>query len=445
MRLLHIADLHIGKRVNGMSLVEDQRHILAQIVSIAHERQVDAVLIAGDIYDKNSPSAEAVTILDWFLTELAGLGVRVLGVPGNHDSAERIAYAQELLAAQGVCFPPVFDGSVACVELADAHGQVGIWLLPCLRPGDVRRFFPDAQIGDDYSAALRAVLSACPVDAAQRNVIVAHQFVTAGGVEPERADDEIKLGGIDNVDASVFDRFDYVALGHVHRSQRVGRDTVRYAGSPLKYSFSEVRYNKSVVLVELGEKDSGDATGACVSFELVPLVPLRDMREVRMTLAELLALGLGQDGKVVADTETAADAGAGAAEGSAAAADVLDGGESGDTAPDDDASASQDSPAPRPCDFIDDYLHITLTDAHPQMDAMQKIRAVFPNAMMVDYDNAAILAARGQARKAVDPDRLDTVQLFAQFYEEQAGEPMDEAQRTFVEAVVRDIEGGAAR
>ena len=416
MRFLHIADLHIGKRVNGMQLAEDQRHVLAQIVEIARERQVDAVLIAGDIYDKNSPSAEAVTILDWFLTELASLNVRILGVPGNHDSAERIAYAQELLAAQGVCFPPVFDGGVACIGLTDEHGPVNVWLLPFLRPGDVRRFFPDEQIGDDYAAALRAVLNSCPIDTDQRNVAVSHQLVVAGGVGPDRADDEIKLGGVDAVDASIFDAFDYVALGHVHRSQRVGRDTVRYAGSPLKYSFSEARYSKSATLVDLGKKTPGDATGACASFEIVPLEPLHDMREIRMSLAELLALGLG--------TQDAADESAAEGEGQ---------------------DGSDAASAVVACDFIEDYLHITLTDAHPQMDAMQKIRALFPNAMTLDYDNAAILEARGQMRTAVDPDKLDTVQLFARFYEEQAGEPMDEEQRSFVQAAVHAVEGGADR
>ena len=443
MRFLHIADLHIGKRVNGMQLVDDQRHVLAQIVDAARERHVDAVLIAGDIYDKNSPSAEAVTILDRFLTELAGLGVRVLGVPGNHDSAERIAYAEELLAAQGVCFPPVFDGSVACVELADEHGPVNVWLMPFLRPSDVRRFFPDASIGDDYAAALRAALDACQIDASQRNVAVSHQFVTAGGTEPERADDEIKLGGIDAVDVSVYEAFDYVALGHVHRPQRVGRDTVRYAGSPLKYSFSEARYDKSMVLVELGEKKPDDAAGACASFELVPLEPLHDMREVRMTLAELLALGLGKNGQ--ADEGVGIDS---AEDGEAIVGAVAE--DATDVSASEECMAG-DAPtdpaayAASVCDFTEDYLHITLTDAHPQMDAMQKIRAVFPNVMMVDYDNAAILDARTHARVAVDPDKLDTLQLFAQFYEEQAGEPMDEAQRAFVQAAIRDIEGGAVR
>ena len=391
MKLLHVSDLHIGKRVNGISMVDDQEFILESIVEIAKRENVDALLVAGDIYDKASPSAEAVTVLDAFLVELARAGVKVLAIPGNHDSAERVAYVQGLLSGQGVWFPPVFDGTVEKVQLEDEHGPVTVWLLPFLKPGDVRRYFPDVEFGDDYSAALGAVLGSCEVDRAARNVILAHQLVTASGVSPDRADDEIKLGGIDNVDVSIFDEFDYVALGHVHRPQRVGRDTVRYSGSPLKYSFSEARYDKSAVLVELGPKASSDPVGACVSFELVPLVPLHDMREVRMNLADLLATGsqLGRE--------------------------------------------------------AEDYLHVTLTDEHPQLDAMAKIHEVFPNAMSVDYDNMAVLVRRERARTAVDPDRVDTVELFAQFYEEQLEKPLDDIQHTIVSNVVRSVEDSLAR
>ena len=415
MRFLHISDLHIGKRVNGISLVEDQEYILAQIIEIVRSRNVDALVMAGDIYDKASPSAEAVTVFDSFLTKLASLGVRVLAIPGNHDSAERIAYAQGLLSAQGVCFPPVFAGEVSCVRMADAHGDVFFWLLPFLRPGDVRRFFPDAEIGDNYATALRAVFEACSVDRSQRNVVVTHQLVTAAGVAPERADDEIKLGGIDAVDVSVYDDFDYVALGHVHRPQRVGRDTVRYSGSVLKYSFSEARYPKSAVLVELGPKQVDDEVSACVNFELVPLVPLHDMREFRMALADLLALG--HSGETSDVTNDDADGQNVAASGT----DVV----VTDTATD----------ATR---F--DYLHITLTDEHPQLDAMARVREVFPNAMTLDYENASILAARAHVREAVDPDELDTIQLFERFFEEQIGKPLDEEQHDIVTQAVAAVE-----
>lgn len=390
MKVLHVSDLHIGKRVNGMSMLDDQRYILRQILDIAEKRQVSVLLIAGDVYDKASPSAEAVTVFDAFLTDAVAAGLRVLAIPGNHDSAERIAYAQGLLEKQGVCLPPVYAGEVERVELEDEHGPVEFWLLPFLKPGDVRRFFPDEEIGDDYSAALRAVLGACAIDQGKRNVVLSHQLVTAYGTAPDRADDEIKLGGMDNVDVSVYDAFDYVALGHVHRPQRVGRDTVRYSGSPLKYSFSEARYDKSAALIELGEKKPGDDVGECVSFELIPLVPLHDVREVRGTLADVLAMGTAHD-------------------------------------------ASQD------------YLHITLSDEHPQLDAMAKIHEVFPNAMMLDYDNVTVLIDRPQTQLTADPDSMDTLDLFSAFYESQVGNPLDNEQRDFARKLIAKVEDSVAK
>ena len=386
MKVLHVSDLHIGKRVNGMSMLDDQRYILRQILDIAEKHQVSVLLIAGDIYDKASPSAEAVTVFDAFLTDAVAAGLRVLAIPGNHDSAERIAYAQGLLEKQGVCLPPVYAGEVERVELEDEHGPVEFWLLPFLKPGDVRRFFPDEEIGDDYSAALRAVLGACAIDQGKRNVVLSHQLVTAYGTAPDRADDEIKLGGMDNVDVSVYDAFDYVALGHVHRPQRVGRDTVRYSGSPLKYSFSEARYGKSVALVELREKKSGDEVGECVSFELIPLVPLHDVREIRGTLADVLAMGAESD-----------------------------------------------------------YLHITLSDEHPQLDAMAKIHEVFPNAMMLDYNNVTVLIDRPQTQLTADPDSMDTLDLFSAFYESQVGNSLDDEQRAFARKLIAKVEDSAAK
>lgn len=391
MKVLHVSDLHIGKRVNGISMLDDQRYILRQILDIAEKRQVSVLLIAGDVYDKASPSAEAVTVFDAFLTDAVAAGLRVLAIPGNHDSAERIAYAQGLLEKQGVCLPPVYAGEVERVELEDDHGPVEFWLLPFLKPGDVRRFFPDEEIGDDYSAALRAVLGACAIDQGKRNVVLSHQLVTAYGTAPDRADDEIKLGGMDNVDVSVYDAFDYVALGHVHRPQRVGRDTVRYSGSPLKYSFSEARYDKSAALIELGKKKPGDDVGECVSFELIPLVPLHDVREVRGTLADVLAMGTAHD-------------------------------------------ASQD------------YLHITLSDEHPQLDAMAKIHEVFPNAMLLDYDNVTVLIDRPQTQQLMaDPDSMDTLDLFSAFYESQVGNPLDDEQRDFAHKLIAKVEDSAAK
>ena len=421
MKVLHVSDLHIGKRVNGMSMLDDQRYILRQILDIAEKHQVSVLLIAGDIYDKASPSAEAVTVFDAFLTDTVAAGLRVLAIPGNHDSAERIAYAQGLLEKQGVCLPPVYEGEVERVELEDELGPVEFWLLPFLKPGDVRRFFPDEEIGDDYSAALRAVLGACNIDQGKRNVVLSHQLVTAYGTAPDRADDEIKLGGMDNVDVSVYDAFDYVALGHVHRPQRVGRDTVRYSGSPLKYSFSEARYGKSVALVELGEKKPGDDVGECVSFELIPLVPLHDVREVRGTLADVLAMGAAAGGSLAGVRVSAGGIG-------------------------DVAAQADDAFAPAAArDASQDYLHITLSDEHPQLDAMAKIHEVFPNAMMLDYDNVMVLIDRPQTQLTADPDSMDTLELFGAFYESQVGNPLDDEQQDFARKLIAKVEDSAAK
>lgn len=439
MKVLHVSDLHIGKRVNGISMLDDQRYILRQILDIAEKRQVSVLLIAGDVYDKASPSAEAVTVFDAFLTDAVAAGKRVLAIPGNHDSAERIAYAQGLLEKQGVCLPPVYAGEVERVELEDEHGPVEFWLLPFLKPGDVRRFFPDEEIGDDYSAALRAVLGACAIDQRKRNVVLSHQLVTACGTAPDRADDEIKLGGMDNVDVSVYDAFDYVALGHVHRPQRVGRDTVRYSGSPLKYSFSEARYGKSVALIELGEKKPGDDVGECVSFELIPLVPLHDVREVRGTLADVLAMGAAASGSL-------ADAGvlAGGADGEAGAL-----GEEGEGAALVDGvhgACNEAAPLAAARDASQDYLHITLSDEHPQLDAMAKIHEVFPNAMMLDYDNVTVLIDRPQTQQlTADPDSMDTLDLFSAFYESQVGNPLDDEQCDFAHKLIAKVEDSAAK
>lgn len=445
MKVLHVSDLHIGKRVNGISMLDDQRYILRQILDIAEKRQVSVLLIAGDVYDKASPSAEAVTVFDAFLTDAVAAGLRVLAIPGNHDSAERIAYAQGLLEKQGVCLPPVYAGKVERVELEDDHGPVEFWLLPFLKPGDVRRFFPDEEIGDDYSAALRAVLGACAIDQGKRNVVLSHQLVTAYGTAPDRADDEIKLGGMDNVDVSVYDAFDYVALGHVHRPQRVGRETVRYSGSPLKYSFSEARYDKSAALIELGEKKPGDDVGECVSFELIPLVPLHDVREVRGTLAGVLAMGAVAGGSSANDGVPAGDADgeSGALGGEGEGAALADGARS--EAVLGTSTRGSDARVATVRDASQDYLHITLSDEHPQLDAMAKIREVFPNAMMLDYDNVTVLIDRPQTQLTADPDNMDTLDLFSAFYESQVGNPLDDEQRDFSRKLIAKVEDSAAK
>ena len=276
MKLIHLSDLHLGKRVSEFSMLEDQRYILEEILRIIDGERPDAVLIAGDIYDKPVPPAEAVGLFDDFLVRLARRETQVFIISGNHDSPERIAFGARLMDRSGIHLSPVYDGHVEPVALEDEHGTVNIYMLPFLKPAHVRRFFPEEEI-DSYTDALRTAVRAMEIDPAARNVLVTHQFVTGAA----RCDSEdISVGGTDNVDVTAFDGFDYVALGHIHGPQNIGSSRVRYCGTPLKYSFSEAGHYKSVTVVELGEK--GD-----LRLHTVPLTPRHDLREIRGTFAEL--------------------------------------------------------------------------------------------------------------------------------------------------------------
>ncbi len=242
MKLLHISDLHLGKRVNEFSMLEDQKYILRQILAIADEKQADGVMIAGDIYDKPVPSAEAVQVFDWFLTALAERGKQVFAVSGNHDSAERIAFGAQLMSGRGVHVSPVYRGDTAQITMTDSYGELCLYLLPFVKPAVVRHALEGAPgmeetpMPESYQDAVRLAVERMEVDSSKRNILIAHQFVTGAG----RCDsEEVSVGGLDNVDADVFDAFDYVALGHIHSPQSLKRETVRYCGTPLKYSFSE--------------------------------------------------------------------------------------------------------------------------------------------------------------------------------------------------------------
>ena len=284
VKFLHIADLHLGKRLNGVSFLEDQIFLLNQISALAEAEHADAVVIAGDVYQKASPQSEAMAAFDAFVTRLAAAGIRVLVISGNHDSAQRISYFSALVRNAGVYVSEEFTGTVQTVALSDAFGEVRFGLLPFLKPIQARRFYPDEKI-ETYEDAVRAVLRHSPVDPAARNVLVCHQFVTGA----ETCDsEETAVGGLDCVDASAFDDYDYVALGHIHGPQRLKRDTLRYAGSLMKYSFSEVNHRKSVTVVEMLEK--GD-----VRLHTVPLTALHDMRTVEGMLSDVMAMPYSED------------------------------------------------------------------------------------------------------------------------------------------------------
>ena len=278
MKFLHLADLHLGKRVCEFSMIDDQRAILEQLRALAEKERVDAVLLAGDIYDKPSPSAEAVALFDDFLTGLADLGVEVFAISGNHDSAERLAFGARLMSGRGVFLSRAFSGRVECFSRTDAYGEVQIVLLPFVRPLTVRRFFEGQKI-ESYTDAVRAALQTAELHPDARRVLVAHQFV-AGSARCDS--EEISAGGLDAVESAAFAGFDYVALGHLHGPQSAGAPFVRYCGSPLKYSLSEAGQQKSATLVELRQKGEAEV-------RTLPLAPVRDLRVIRGSYMELTA------------------------------------------------------------------------------------------------------------------------------------------------------------
>lgn len=374
MKFLHLADLHLGKRVNGFSMLEDQAHILRQILAILDDEQPDGVLIAGDVYDKSVPSVEAVGLLDGFLTELRARGVPVLLISGNHDSPERLAFGGRVMDSCGIHISPVYDGALAPVTLHDAFGPVHVWLLPFVKPAHVRRWFPDADI-ESYTDAVAEAVAHMDIDTAARNVLVTHQFVTGG---TRSGSEELSVGGTDNVDSGVFAPFDYVALGHLHGAQHIGRETIRYAGSPLKYSFSEARQHKSVTVVTLGEK--GD-----VQVRTVALTPLRELREIRGSYDELTARSFYEH-----------------------------------------------------TTYRSDYLHLILTDEQDVFDAMSRLRTIYPYLMTLDYDNARTRAAGGMSVPA-ETERRTPLELFEALYLRQNHRPMSEVQRAYIAQLMEQI------
>ena len=284
MKFLHIADLHLGRRMGDISLLEDQEYVLKQIVEIAKDENVDGILIAGDVYQKASPNAEAMTLFNDFVTSVVELGIKVFVISGNHDSDQRISYFSSLIKNAGVYVSEKFEGTLQQITMTDEYGEVVINLLPFIRPANVRKCYPEKTI-ESYDDAIATVLNHSFIDKSKRNILVAHQFIT--GAQTCESEERV-VGGVDNVDASLFDDFDYVALGHIHGAQKVGRDTMRYAGSPYMYSFSEINHKKSVTIVEVKEKGN-------VAIDIRPLKFIHQVRDVEGMLDEILNMPYSED------------------------------------------------------------------------------------------------------------------------------------------------------
>lgn len=374
MRFIHLSDLHIGKRVNEYSMIEDQEYILKQIINIIGEQKPDGVIIAGDVYDKSVPSAEAVTLFDDFLVKLSKRNLYVFVISGNHDSPERIAFGGKLMEASKIYMSPVYDGGLSPITLEDEYGKINVWMLPFIKPVHVRKFNEDAEICS-YTDAMRVAIDNLNIDVNKRNLMITHQFVT--GAERTESE-EISVGGTDNVDVSVFNVFDYTALGHIHRPQNCKSEKVRYSGTPLKYSFSESKDNKSVTIVELKEKGN-------LSVDTIPLKPMRDMVEIKGKYDEIMLRDFYKN-----------------------------------------------------TSLQEDYVHITLTDEDDIPDAIGKLRTVYRNLMKLDYDN---LRTRNMNSidGAENVEKKSPYEHFSDFYEKQNNQPMNDNQSNFVKRLIEEI------
>ena len=375
MKLFHLSDLHIGKRVNEFSMIEDQKYILTQILHETEQEKPDGILISGDVYDRTIPTAEAVQVFDAFLTRLSEQKIPAFIISGNHDSAERLAFGSSLMGKSGIYFSKVYDGTVEKIPMQDAYGTVWIYLLPFLRPSTVRHALPErAEEVQSAADAVRIALEQTKIDDEERNVLLVHQFVTGA----KRCDaEELQVGDVDQIPAELFASFDYAALGHIHSPQKVGRETVRYCGAPLKYSFSEAGQEKSITVVELKEKGS-------VELRTIPLKPLHDLRKIRGTYLEVTAKSFYEN---------------------------------------------------RDCE---DYLQVTLTDEEDVPDGMAKLRTIYPNLMRLEYDNKRT-RSNAEVRAAERVEEKSELELFQEFYELQNNQLMTEVQEQFVEELLRGM------
>lgn len=379
MKFVHLGDLHIGKRVNEISMLPEQRYVLNEIIEISVRKKADAVIIAGDIYDKTVPGAEAVSVFDEFITRLSQFGIKIFMVSGNHDCAERIDFGKNLLEKSGVYIEGSYSGGLKKIGLQDCYGRINIWLCPFIKPAMIKNDYPECESYDD---AFKAVISACDINYNERNILVAHQFFTDGGRGPERSDSElVNVGTLDNIDISCVERFDYVALGHIHKPQAFRDGRIRYSGSPLKYSFSEAGNIKSVPVIDVKAKGE-------VEIELERLVPLKDMRVIEGPIDRLLS----------EDVVNSADR--------------------------------------------TDYIKAVLTDEGELYDAIGRIRKVYPNVMKLEFKNSRNRDNGEYYTEAEEIENKSELDLFEDFFEKQNNRVMSEAERKIINNILESIAGG---
>lgn len=373
MKILHLSDLHFGKRLNNFSLLEDQYHINQQIFKLAEDTHIEAVIIAGDVFDKQIPSAGAIQLFDDFLNFWAELNLPVFIISGNHDSAERLSFGANIFSNSNIYISPVYNGQITPITLNDAYGKINFYLLPFIKPATVRPFFPDEKI-NSYTEAVQTVLKKLPLNKNERNILIAHQFVTGAVLSDS---EEIVIGGLDNIDARIFNSFDYVALGHIHTPQTILRDTIRYCGTLLKYSFSEAHQQKSATIVNIKTKGQ-------IDIDTYPVKPLHDMRKIKGTYAELTSR------QTYINTDT------------------------------------------------NDYILATLTDEEDIPDAVNRLRSIYPNIMQLNYDNTRTRTSRNI--ETIDTNTAKApLELFNEFYKLQNNQPLNEIQSQIIQDLISAI------
>lgn len=380
MKILHLADLHFGKILQEQSLIEDQEYILKEIINIINEKEIKALLISGDIYDRSVPPTEAVNLLDNFLKILIkDLKIKVFIISGNHDSKDRLGFGNKIFEDEGLYIESKYNGRLKKVRLEDEYGPLNIYMLPFIKPVEVKKFFED-DLENNYDLAINKIIEKEEIDKSERNIIMVHQFVTAGNVKPERTESEVlSLGGIENVDVSNFKSFDYVAIGHVHRPQKIGRDTARYAGTILKYSFSEINHNKSIPIIDIKEKGN-------ITINLLPLKPLRDMREIKGPIEELIKEENYKEGN------------------------------------------------------LEDYIKAIITNEEPVYDAIGKIKKIYPNTLKLEIQNSKTINSNTEQNINLEEvKKKSELELFSDFYKLQNNLDLNEKQKEIVKNIISEV------
>jgi exonuclease sbcCD, D subunit len=380
MKILHLADLHLGKILQEQSLIEDQEYMLKEIINIIKVEKVQVLLISGDVYDRSVPPTEAVNLLDDFLKILIkDLKIKVFIISGNHDSKDRLGFGNKIFEDEGLYIESKYNGRLKKVRLEDEYGPLNIYMLPFIKPVEVKKFFED-DLENNYDLAINKIIEKEEIDESERNIIMVHQFVTAGNVKPERTESEVlSLGGIENVDVSNFKSFDYVAIGHVHRPQKIGRDTARYAGTILKYSFSEINHNKSIPIIDIKEKGN-------ITINLLPLKPLRDMREIKGPIEELIKEENYKEGN------------------------------------------------------LEDYIKAIITNEEPVYDAIGKIKKIYPNTLKLEIQNSKTINKNEEQNINLEElKKKSELELFSDFYKLQNNLDLNEEQKEIVKNIISEV------